>query len=131
METSMQLHYSGSWSPKDFLQRDFFLRGYFIFSLLLLLWFLLPAFIKVFDPGSAVIDPSIWLLLVLGLITFMVVAALNWWLLHGFWGSLGLPALGVMVLHFKSLELWQQLGFYWLSFALLLLVSSMCLIAIC
>jgi hypothetical protein len=31
-----------------------------------------------------------------------------------------LPTLGYMVSQFKQLLLWQQLGFYWASFALLL-----------
>ncbi|MNY70658.1 hypothetical protein D3C86_2088380 [compost metagenome] len=40
-----------------------------------------------------------------------------------FWISMGLPALGNMVSQYKELTVWQQLGFYWASFALLLLAA--------
>lgn len=76
-----------------------------------------------FDPTNGFIDPNIWLLLLLSLIAFLVVTGLCWWLLHLFWMSLGLPVLGNMVSQFKVLSPWQQLGFYWASFGLLLLAA--------
>lgn len=105
--------------------------GYGFFGFLLLVWLILPNIIRQLDRNSGAIDPSIWLLILLGLIAFMMISALCWWLLKKSWGSLNLPALDVMVVQFKHMELWQQLGFYWASFALLLLAGSICLSAIC
>ncbi len=114
-----------------FFEKNFPREGYFVFAVFLFLWLLLPDWIHRYDRTSASIDPAIWLLILLALLVFLMAVALNWWLLQRFWFFLGLPALGLMVSQFKSLELWQQLGFYWASFALLLLVSTMCLMAIC
>ncbi|MET3112959.1 hypothetical protein AAKU52_000678 [Pedobacter sp. CG_S7] len=122
METTMRL---------DLAEKNYSNAGYLVFGSLLLLWLFMPGFIRHFDPTAGGVDPAIWLLILLALIAFLMVAALCWWLLNRFWVFLGLPQLSVMVLQFKTLELWQQLSFYWLSFALLLLVSTLCLAAIC
>jgi hypothetical protein len=105
--------------------------AWLIFGSLMLLWFIAPHWLSHIDETSGSIDQSIWLLIVLGLICFLGITAISWWLLHHFWISLGLPQLNSMALQFKRLELWQQLGFYWASFALLLLAALMSLIAIC
>jgi hypothetical protein len=131
METTMRLVQPDSWSAGDLTEKNFYRVGYLVFGGLLLLWLLMPGAIRQFDPASGGIDPAIWLLILLSLLAFCMLAVWSWWLLHRFWSALGLPRIEVMVLQFKSLELWQQLGFYWLSFALLLLVSVMCLAAIC
>ena len=93
--------------------------GSLIFGILMALWLVMPKMIRFYDQTGG------------SLISFMMVAALSWWLLNRFWVSLGLPALGTMVLQFNTLTLWQQLGFFWLSFALLLLAAVLCLIGIC
>lgn len=95
-------------------------QGYMLVAVLLLLWAAGQHLIIRNDPSTGFIDPNIWLLCVLGLIAFVVVTGLCWWLLQKFWMSMGLPALGNMVLQFKDLAAWQQLGFYWASFGLLL-----------
>lgn len=97
--------------------------GYVLVALLLLLWALGQHLILRSDPANGFVDPNIWLLLLLGLVDFIVITGLCWWLLQRFWMSLGLPALGDMVLQFKELSAWQQLGFYWASFGLLLLAA--------
>jgi len=131
METTMRLSQPDSWGAADFTEKRFSQVGYLVFGGLLMLWLLMPGAIRQFDPASGGVDPAIWLLILLSLLAFFMLAAWCWWLLHRFWESLGLPRIELMVLQFKSLELWQQLGFYWLSFALLLLASVMCLAAIC
>lgn len=105
--------------------------GYLLLGLLMLLWPFLQRMVRGSDPAIGFIDPNIWLLILLSLICFLVVIGLCWWLLHGFWISLGLPLLGDMVLQFKKMESWQQLRFYWLSFVLLVLAAVGCLNAIC
>lgn len=131
METALPLWPRDAWTAEGLTQKTFSHLGYFIFGGLLLLWLLMPDFIRQYDPTSGGVDPAIWLLILLGILAFLMAIALSWWLLQRFWLNLGLPNLGLMVLQFKNLALWQQLGFYWLSFALLLLVCTMCIAAIC
>ncbi|WP_316817982.1 hypothetical protein [Pedobacter nyackensis] len=92
-----------------------------LLGLLLLLWPVVQRLVINGDPTIGVIDPNIWLLLLLSLISFLLITGLCWWLLQRLWTSLGLPVLGNMVSQFKTLESWQQLSFFWASFALLLL----------
>ena len=96
---------------------------------LMVLWSLVTEFFSSPEISTG-INQSVPILIVLGLISFLVLVHLCWWLLHRFWLGIGLPALGSMVLQFSSLELWKQLGFFWLSFALLLLTGLGCLAAI-
>ncbi|WP_090778386.1 hypothetical protein [Pedobacter sp. ok626] len=105
------------------------LGKYLLLGLLLTLWVALPKLMG-FDETTGYIDPSIWLLILLSLITFLVLVATCWWLLQRFWMALGLPALALMVSQFKFLEVWQQLGFYFACFSLLLLAGVGCLVAI-
>ena len=101
-----------------------------LLGLLLLSWPLVQGLVMWSDPTIGFIDPNIWLLLLLGLIAFMMTVGLCWWFMQQFWMSMGLPALGNMVLQYKHLSLWQQLGFYWASFGLLLLAAVGVLTAI-
>ncbi|SDJ97640.1 hypothetical protein SAMN04487898_105194 [Pedobacter sp. ok626] len=103
---------------------------YLLFGGLLLTCPLLQVLIMSWDPMMGFIDPNIWLLILMSLICFLAVTGLSWWLLQRFWTRLGLPLLTEMVLSFKKMELWQQLGFYWASFALLLLAAVGVLTAI-
>ncbi len=96
-------------------------------GLLLLIWFTAPQIMQFEDSNTGYIDPSIWLLVLLALICFLILLPLCWWLLQRFWMVIGLPTLGLMVSQFKLLKLWQQLGFYFSCFALLLLTGLGCL----
>lgn len=98
---------------------------------LILLWQFIPMLLRAFDATSGSIDPSIWMLILLGGIAYLGLASLSWLLLKWFWKGLGLPSPAHMVTQFRSLELWQQLSFFWASFVSLLLAGAMCLIAIC
>ena len=104
--------------------------SYLLFGVLLLTWPLLQGLIMSTDPMMGFIDPNIWLLILMSLICFLAVTGLSWWLLQIFWMGLGLPLLTEMVLSFKKIPIWQQLGFYWASFALLLLAAVGVLTAI-
>lgn len=104
---------------------------YLQLAALLLIWAFLQRWMIAADPTIGYIDPSIWLLVLLSVIFFFMVTGLCWWLLQRSWVALGLPAIGYMVLQFKQLEVWQQLGFYWLVFASLLFAAVGVLAAIC
>jgi len=97
---------------------------------LLALWGVSPQLVQLADSTAGYIDQSIWLLVMLGLISFMMVTGLCWWLLNRFWISMGLPQIGRMVMEFKEMELWVQLGFYLGCFALLLFAAVGCLAAV-
>lgn len=107
------------------------LKVVMLFVVLALLWPLAQDIVLSIDPTSGYVDRSILILVLLALICFLGMIGLCWWLLKRFWVALGLPELGGMVLQFNELLLWQQLGFYFASFALLLLAGIGCLIAIC
>ncbi|WP_084528522.1 hypothetical protein [Pedobacter caeni] len=98
---------------------------------MLLLWPLGQSWILSADVTAGYIDPGIWLLVLLSLISFLLVAGLSFWLLERLWLGLGLPVIEVMVLQFKTLDSWKQLSFYWASFVSLLFAAVGCLIAIC
>ncbi|MBE9601875.1 hypothetical protein [Pedobacter sp. MC2016-24] len=101
-------------------------RNYTVYLVLALLIGLCPVLsnmIRGADETTGYIDPNIWLLILISLISFMIVAGLCWWLLQQFWTSMGLPAIESMVLQFKNLPSWQQLGFFWLCFTSLLLAA--------
>lgn len=100
--------------------------------IMVLLWPFTQQMVFSFDETAAYLNPGNMVLLVLmSLITFIVIVALSGWLLQRFLAAQRLPGLGIMVLQFKKLELWQQLGFYWASFALLLLGAAITVMAIC
>lgn len=102
-----------------------------LFLILLLLWYFVPSWLHLVDETVGSVDQSIWLLILLSLISFLLLSALVWWLLKKSWARLKLPSIGLMVSHFNNLTPWQQLSFYWASYALLLLAALGCMIAIC
>lgn len=105
-------------------------KVYLLLVMLLAVWPIAQYVIMSADATIGFIDPNIWLLILLSLICFMIVTGLCWWLLQRFWMSMGLPAIGNMVLQFKDLLAWQQLGFYFASFVCLLLAAVGVLTAI-
>lgn len=106
------------------------LEPYLVALIMLLLWFTAPKLMMLGDGTMGQIDQSIWLLVLLALISFLLMLGLCWWLLQRFWTVMSLPDLGIMVLQFNSLQLWQQLSFWLASFALLLLAAVGALVAI-
>ena len=56
-------------------------------------------------PTMGLLDPSIWQLLLLSILSFLGLSALTWWLLQRAWVSLGLPKIQSMVLQFNKLDL--------------------------
>ena len=46
-----------------------------------------------------------------------ILVGMSWYMVSWSWKSLGLPDVRVMVLQFKDLELWVQLGFFFASSA--------------
>lgn len=102
-----------------------------LFILLLLMWFFLPGLLHQIDETAGNVDQSIWLLVVLSLIGFLLICGLCWQLLQHVWMAMELPPIELMVSQFNLLPLWQQLSFYYASFALLLLAALGCMNAIC
>lgn len=103
-----------------------------LFVIMVLLWPFAQQMVLSFDETAGYLDLGNMVLLVLiSLITFIVIVVLSGWLLCRFLAAQNLPGIGIMVLQFRKLELWQQLRFYWASFALLLLAAAMSVMAIC
>lgn len=102
-----------------------------IFLILLTIWTLSPALLRFADQTAGSIDQSVWLLIVLSLMSFLLTTGLSWWILQRFWLISGLPSISSMVLQFNTLLLWQQICFFLASFALLLMSSTGALIALC
>lgn len=92
-----------------------------LLGFLLILWPFVQRMVMGTDPTIGFIDPNIWLLILLSLISFLLFLGLSWWLLKVFWQAMDLPTIPHLVSQFKTLESWQQLSFFWASFALLLL----------
>ncbi|HKG08327.1 MAG TPA: hypothetical protein VKB19_17810 [Pedobacter sp.] len=69
-----------------------------LFGLLLLLWGLSPELVRLADATAGYIDQSIWILVLLSLISFLMAVGLCWWLLGRFWRAMDLPLVGHMVL---------------------------------
>jgi hypothetical protein len=82
------------------------------------------------QPTFGVLESGVWQLLLLGILSFLGLTALAWWLLQRAWASLGLPKIKTMVSQFKTLTICQQFAFYWASFALLLLAGVLSLAAV-
>jgi hypothetical protein len=99
------------------------MEKYAIGLILVLSWFFLQRVIQSGDVSVGVIDPSIWMLVLLSLICFVTVTGISYWMLKRFAVVMGLPTMGNLIVQFNSLEIWQQLSFYWASFALLLLAG--------
>lgn len=76
------------------------------------------------------INESVPLMVVLALISFLILLELVWWLLNRFWKRVGLPGIEVLVIYYRRMEEWQQVMFFWGSFALLLLAGVGCLAAV-
>ena len=102
-----------------------------LFICLLLIWCFAPLLLHQLDQTVGNVDQSVWLLVLLSMISFLLMCAVSWWLVKQFWLAMGLPHINTMVSQFKKLALWQQLSFLWASFALLLLAAVGCLVAIC
>jgi hypothetical protein len=116
------LKLSGRVIPMEpYLKKKTKYTGYLLTVVLLLLWPVAQRIVTSGDESIGVIDPNIWMLILLSLICFMTVIGLCWWVLWRVWLSLGLPDMGSIVSQFKALESWQQLTFFLASFALLLL----------
>jgi hypothetical protein len=69
-------------------------------------------------------------LLAFGLGIFIFLVYVNWWLLRLLWLKLGLPPFNELIIHFNTMQPWQQIASYWASFALLFLGSLLSLMAI-
>lgn len=81
------------------------------------------------DTGAAMY-PTLWLLLLFSLFSFLCLALMSFLLLRYALVYMGLPPIKQMVLQFKHLTLWQQFAFYWALFALIWLAAIFTLMAV-
>ncbi|RZK88134.1 MAG: hypothetical protein EOO98_12875 [Pedobacter sp.] len=98
---------------------------------LLMSWPLLQQINLTSNPTAGYIDMTILILVAISMLSFASIVGLVSVLLSSIWKIIGLPAIGIIVSQFKSLTSWQQLGFLYASFALLLSAAVGCLVAIC
>ncbi|MCD0489706.1 hypothetical protein LPB86_15800 [Pedobacter sp. MC2016-14] len=96
-----------------------------------LTWLVTRNSMLVNNPQALVGEGDTWLYMLQSMLAFFTVVPLCWWFLQRFWKELGLMPLTGLIIHFNDMELWQKLGFYFASFAVLLLSAVGCLIAIC
>ena len=99
------------------------IEQYLVGITLFLAWFTAQRIMQANDITVGVVDPSIWMLVLMSLICFVTLSGISYWLLKRFAAVMGMPTVGILVGHFNALEIWQQLSFYWASFALLLLAG--------
>ncbi|MCX2453387.1 hypothetical protein OQX61_19105 [Pedobacter sp. PLR] len=102
-----------------------------VFIVLMVLWTFGPIVLRGIDDTTGSIDQSIWLLVLLSIISFLLITGLCWWILNRAWVAIELPPISLMVSQFNTLHLWQQVRLYLASFGLLLLAATGCLIALC
>ncbi len=95
------------------------IEKYLVMLIMVMAYYSVQKFIGFGDSSAGFVDQSIWLLVLLSMISVLMVVGMSWWLLNRFLFNMGMPAVGNLVLQFKQMEIWQQLGFYWLSYALL------------
>lgn len=105
-------------------------RVVLLFVILLMMWPMVQQQLLRYDVTVGYVDPGILVLVVISLICFLGLIGLCWWLFSRFLLVFGLPGFGTLVLRFNELELWFQLGFYFVVYALLLLAGTGCFVAV-
>jgi hypothetical protein len=110
-------------SKKDRNNRKTPLMYVLLLMILLLVWSVGPRLLQGFDATTGSVDQSIWLLVVLGLINFLIIINLSWWLFKYSWQLVGFPSIHSIVSLYDLLSPWQQLSFLLGSFALVLLAA--------
>ena len=83
------------------------------------------------DLTMGYVDPSIWLLVLIALICYIIMIGLSAWIMIRLWTIVGLPAPQKIISQFNYLESCQKLKFLLAAYALLLLSGVGCLLAIC
>lgn len=106
------------------------IEPYLIALILLLVWFSAQKLMIFIDSTAGQIDPSIWLLVLLAMISFLLMLTLCWWLLKRIWVYMRLPGLDEIFMEFNGLDVWEKLKFVLGLFALLLLGAVGALIAV-
>ena len=83
------------------------------------------------DLTMGYVDPSIWVLVLISLICFIVMIGLSAWIMLRLWNFVGLPAPQKIISQFNYLESCQKLTFLLAAYSLLLFAGVGCLMAIC
>ena len=106
------------------------LKPLLVLIILVLSWPLIQMLLISNDQTTGYVDPSIIILIVLSLMCFIGMVGLCGWLFKKAIKSIGLPIIDNMVSQFNTMEIWQQVSFYYASYALLLLAGVGCLAAV-
>lgn len=96
-----------------------------------LLWLVAPLVIQFFAPQAAMVDASIWQLVLLAFICWLSLLTLSQCLTNYLYKKFILLLRQDLHSPLKTLSLWQQYVLYWALFALLACSATGCLIAIC
>jgi len=108
-----------------------FRKIYLIIPLALLsVWYAFPTLISYLTPTAGLLDGGVIQIILLGFTCYLLLLLFCWWFLNYCWQLVGLTQAKMMVSQFQTLTTWQQLGFYWASFALLLLAGVGALAAV-
>ena len=106
------------------------IEPYLIGLVLLLVWFTAQKVMVFTDATAGQIDQSIWLLVLLAIISFLLMLGLCWWLLKRILMYMGFPRLDELFMEFNGLDIWEKLKFVLGLFALLLLAAIGALIGV-
>lgn len=88
-----------------------------------LIWRIFPLLLLKVDATAGLVDGAIWQLLLFSILAYLILLAISTAVFSAFIKQAGLPSIQFLVTQFKDLNTWQQLGFYWASFALLVLAG--------
>lgn len=102
----------------------------FFATLLLTLYVASFWWLPQWQPNFVSIDPSIWQLVLLAFVAFLLLLPLCWGILTYTVQCIGLPTLTLLFVQFKLLTLWQQFLLYWLSFFSLVFLALLSLMAV-
>lgn len=97
----------------------------------LLFWLAASSFRQGFSSTAALIDPAIFQVIGLAILTWALLLVVTAWLFRVIYHKLHPAAGWNFVTQFNVLLPWQQFAFYWACYALLLCSATGCLIAIC
>ena len=122
--TSIDLRFPRNWGFQGY-------SWHLVFGFVLLVYVAVRSMLTRVDPSAVAGIEAVWLLVVISGMVFLGIVFGCWWLLNRFLVAMGLPEIRFMVLQFKGLMVWQQLGFYLCLFGLLVLAAVGCLIAVC
>ena len=106
------------------------LKPLLMLIILVLAWPIIQTLFFSQDQSIGYLDPSIVILIILSFICFITIVGLCGWLFNIAIKAAGMPEFKFIISQFNTISVWQQLGFYYAFYALLLLAGVGCLVAV-